>query len=163
MRTPRSSLALSRRMRYTVLKAGLCGRRPVRCCCVQTGRSDGGGGVLSMAKGAALFDAVVISNTEAERVRLGWRRRTGCGADCGRHGCACCAQWGGVVFMGGGTVMFKGGNISNTKAVRARVCLVCTSQVACCNGVCCALPSPPTMPHATWCGNGRCCRWYIGM
>jgi hypothetical protein len=35
--------------------------------------------------------------------------------------CAGCAQTGGgVVFMGDGAVTFKGGTISNSKAVRAR-------------------------------------------
>ena len=70
-------------MRYTVLKAGLCGRRPVRCC-VQTGRSDGGGGVLSMAKGTALFDAVAISDTQAECVLEGTKVRVGPDTHMGR-------------------------------------------------------------------------------
>ena len=35
---------------------------------------------------------------------------------CGGHGCAGCAQYGGVVHMGDGAVKFKGVNISNTKA-----------------------------------------------
>ena len=41
-------------------------------------------------------------------------------AECGRRGCIGCAQNGGVVRMVDGLVTFKGGTISNTKAVRAR-------------------------------------------
>jgi hypothetical protein len=92
-----------------------------------------------MAKGTALFETVAISNTRAE-VRAGWGgdasradargggcRRTGCGADCGGHGCVGCVQEdnargvGGVVSMDDGAVTFKGGTISNTKAVRPRL------------------------------------------
>jgi hypothetical protein len=89
------------------------------------------GGVLYMAKGTALFDAVAISGTEAAvrgsgRMR-GWGggRRTGCGADCNRRGCAGCAQdYGGVVRMLDGAVTFKGGSISNTNAVSLRLARV---------------------------------------
>jgi hypothetical protein len=52
-------------------KGGPCGgRAAVRCAHAQ----KGGGGVLSMAKGTALFDAVAISDTEAG-VRKGAGRR----------------------------------------------------------------------------------------
>jgi hypothetical protein len=44
-------------------KGGLCGgRAAVRCARAQ---GNGGGGVLSMVKGTALFDAVAISDTAA--------------------------------------------------------------------------------------------------
>ncbi len=49
-----------------------------------TGRSDGGGGVLSMAKGTALFDAVAISDTQAECVLEGTKVRVGPDAHMGR-------------------------------------------------------------------------------
>ncbi len=87
------------------------------------------GGVIFMDKGTALFDAVAITDIEAERVRAGRRGdgarwsgcwRTGCGAHCGGHGCVGFAQDGGVVDMGDGALTFKGGTISSTKAVRAR-------------------------------------------
>ena len=87
-----------------------------------------------MAKGTALFDAVAISDAEAG-VRAGRRCEPGpmpAGAGvggrgarpiCGGLGCTGCAQYGngGVVRMDDGAVTFKGGTISNTKAVRARV------------------------------------------
>ncbi len=51
-------------------KGGLCGGRvAVRCTRAQTGYD--GGGVLSMTRGTALFDAVAISDTEAEPVLAG--------------------------------------------------------------------------------------------
>ena len=53
------------RARLDWAKGGLCGgRAAVRCARAQTS-GGGGGGVLSMAKGTALFDAVDISGTEA--------------------------------------------------------------------------------------------------
>ncbi len=103
----------------------------VRCAHAQY---FGGGGVLSMAKGTALFDAVAIFGTEAW-VRSGRMRQCEpgrCalervlsdevrGPICGGHGCGGCAQdGGGVVRMDDGAVTFKGGTISNTRAVRAR-------------------------------------------
>ncbi len=75
-------------------KGGLCsGRAALRCARAQ----DHNGGVLSMDKGAALFDAVAISDTEApvrsgagRGVDVSWAdaywggcRRTWCGANCG--------------------------------------------------------------------------------
>ena len=80
-----------------------------------------------MTKGTALFDTVAISGTETQ-VRAG---QGGCavGADVGGRGagpiamgrgCAGCAQdGGGVVDMDDGAVTFKGGSISNSRAVRA--------------------------------------------
>jgi hypothetical protein len=97
-------------------------------------QSNGGGGVLNMTRGAALFDAVAISDTFAEvcagrggdasRADAQWGRvsadgvrgRFARGHD--RFGCAQNGR-GGVVRMGGGVVTFKGGTISNSKAVRA--------------------------------------------
>ncbi len=52
---------------------------------------------------------------------------------CGGRGCVGCAQRGGVVSMGDGAVTFKGGSISNTKGVRARLSRV---YVTCCNCSC---------------------------
>jgi hypothetical protein len=73
-------------------RAGCCGcRAAARCACVQSY-----GGVLSMFKGTALFDAVAISGTRAT-VRAGLVRRCavgagvggrGASADCNRRGCA---------------------------------------------------------------------------
>ena len=69
-------------------KGGLCGgRAAVRCA-----RAQGDGGVLSMAKGTALFDAVAISDTGAA-VRAGRggdasRGRCLRWGGCGRTGCA---------------------------------------------------------------------------
>jgi hypothetical protein len=57
-------------------------RRSVRCTRSQTG----GGGVLSMVKGTALFDAVAISDTEAQQVRAGWGSDASC-ADGSWGGC----------------------------------------------------------------------------
>ncbi len=81
-----------------------------------------------MYKGAALFDGVAISGTEAW-VRAGGKRWVlrpmrvgGGGGGFGRRrrrvrlGCA--QGNGGVVSMGYGEVTFKGGTITNTKAVR---------------------------------------------
>jgi hypothetical protein len=80
-----------------------------------------------MTKGTALFDTVTISGTRAD-VRAS---RAGCAhrllsADGVRRPIAiraaapACAQYGGgVVDMDDGVVTFKGGSISNTKAVRA--------------------------------------------
>jgi hypothetical protein len=66
---------------------------------------------------------------EAGRMRYGGGcRQTGCAADCGGRGCVGCAQGGGVVRMDDGAVTFKGGTISDTKAVRARQL---RSHVAC--------------------------------
>ncbi len=113
-------------------KGGLCGGRAAVCCARAQANS---GGVLSMVRGTALFDTVAISDTRAE-VRAGrggdasradgrWGgcRRTGCGADCGGRGCVGGVQYtsGGVVCMGGGAVLFKGGTISNAKAVSLRM------------------------------------------
>ncbi len=89
---------------------------------------SGGGGVLSMTKGTALFDAVAISGTAAA-VRAGQ-----CGdAQLGRVSAdgvrgpiamgvaamACAQRSGGVVSMFDGAVTFKGGSISNSTSVRA--------------------------------------------
>jgi hypothetical protein len=53
-------------------KGRLCrGRVVVRCARAQTD----GGGVIDMAKGTALFDAVAISGTEAGYVRSGAGQR----------------------------------------------------------------------------------------
>jgi hypothetical protein len=98
-------------------------------------QSNGRGGVLSMTRGAALFDAVAISDTFAE-VCAGTRQRCESGrctvgrvsADGVRgrfargHDRFGCAQngRGGVVRMGSGVVTFRGGTISNSKAVRAQ-------------------------------------------
>ena len=82
-----------------------------------------------MDKGAALFDGVAISGTEA-RVRAGGQRCAsgpmrvgGGGGGVGRRrrrvrlGCA--QGGGGVALMGYGEVTFKGGTITNiTAAVR---------------------------------------------
>jgi hypothetical protein len=86
-----------------------------------------------MAKGTALFDTVAISDTFAANVRAGLVRRCEpcrmrVGAGAGGRGVASIAmeraasavQDGGVVSMYDGAVTFKGGTISNTKAVRAR-------------------------------------------
>jgi hypothetical protein len=51
--------------------------------------------------------------------------------DCSVRGCVGCAQGGGVVRMLGGAVTFKGGTISNTKAVHAPARCDFTSCVAC--------------------------------
>ncbi len=81
-------------------------------------RAQYSSGVLLMASGTALFDAVAISNTEA-RVRAGWGGDVS-RADCGERGCVGWSQMGGgVVRMRDGAVTFKGGTISNTTAVRA--------------------------------------------
>jgi hypothetical protein len=59
---------------------------------------------------------------ESGRMRTWGRCRwTGCGADCGERDSDGFAQFGsgGVVHMEDGTVTFKGGSISNSKAVRA--------------------------------------------
>jgi hypothetical protein len=70
-------------------KGGLCGgRAAVRCARAQ---GNGGGGVLSMAKGTALFDAVAISDTAAGvRARQGGNARQAAArwGGCGRTGCA---------------------------------------------------------------------------
>jgi hypothetical protein len=81
-----------------------------------------------MDKGAALFDGVAISGTEAQDVRAGaqrWgsgpMRVGGGGGGLGRRrrrvrlGCA--QGGGGVVSMYDGEVTFKGGTITNTKAM----------------------------------------------
>jgi hypothetical protein len=79
-----------------------------------------------MDKGAALFDGVAISGTEAQ-VRMGRQRwvpgpmRVGGGGGLGRR--LCCAQLGGVVSMYDGAVTFKGGTITNAKAVDAHFAL----------------------------------------
>ena len=98
----------------------------VRCAHAQY---FGGGGVLSMAKGTALFDAVAISGSQAgvRASRAGCPHGVGVGgrgarADCNGRGCAGCAQYGGgVVRMVDGAVTFKGGSISNSTAVRVRL------------------------------------------
>ena len=139
--------------RLDLARAGLCdGRAVVRCARAQSYS----GGVLSMAKGAVLFDTVAISGTEATvrasrvDVRGGGCGRTGCRADCGGHGCVGCAQYGGGggVSMGGGAVTFKGSTISKSKAVRARPSRF---HFACCMlqmlMLCDAIP--PMMLHAT--------------
>ena len=68
-------------------KGGRCGgRAAVRCACAQ-----GNGGVLSMAKGTALFDAVAISDTGASvRARRGGDASRGrcLRGECGRTVCA---------------------------------------------------------------------------
>ncbi len=76
-----------------------------------------------MVKGAALFDGVAISGTEAQ-VRAGRQRWVpgpmrggGGGGGLGRR--RGCAQLGGVVWMCDGAVTFEGGSITNTKAVGA--------------------------------------------
>jgi hypothetical protein len=80
-----------------------------------------------MDKGAALFDGVAIFGTGAS-VRAGGRRwvsgpmrEGGGGGGLGRRRRRVrlgCAQYGGVVRMIDGAVTFKGGTITNTKAVR---------------------------------------------
>ncbi len=84
--------------------------------------------MITMVKGAALFDGVAISGTEAQ-VRAGGQRWVpgpmrggGGGGGLGRR--LCCAQLGGVVWMRDGAVTFKGGTITNTKAVGAH-CASC--------------------------------------
>ena len=53
-------------------------------------------------------------------------------ADAAGHGCLGCAQTsGGVVLMADGDVTFKGGTISNTKAVRARRSRSCDACTLC--------------------------------
>jgi hypothetical protein len=85
-------------------------------------------------------------------------RRTGYGADCGGRGVSCCAQngVGGVVRMGDGAVTFKGGTISNTTAVRAR--LLCSHvsrvsrrmlQILELRAACCARHCVPRGGHGT--------------
>jgi hypothetical protein len=87
--------------------------------------------VLLMTSGTALFDAVAISGTDAG-VRVG---RGGVASRAGAHMRRVSAdgvqgrlqyswlhrrvQDGGVVWMSDGAVKFKGGNISNTTAVRS--------------------------------------------
>jgi hypothetical protein len=110
-----------------------------------------GGGVISMVRGTALFDAVAISGTESG-VRAGAGRRCESGrcargrvlADAVRGRLQCswlvgCAQGnGGVVRMDDGAVTFKGGTISKATAVRAlllRLLHVCR----CCQCSCFAL------------------------
>jgi hypothetical protein len=87
-------------------KGGLFGgRTAVRCTRAQP---FGGGGVIFMIKGTALFDTVPISGTRA------WVRAAG-------RECVGCEHGGGVVGMLDGDIKFKGGMISNTTAVRARL------------------------------------------
>ena len=99
---------------------------------------------LNMDKGTVLFDGVTISNTEAAEVRVGGQRWVlgGCawvvrdGRGVGRSGCLGCVQrGGGVVDMGDGVVIFKGGTITNTKAVRSGHML----HVSCSHAACCPL------------------------
>jgi hypothetical protein len=104
------------------------GARCIVACCMLHARAQTHGGVISIRKGTALFDSVLISDSEA-RVRAGRggdasradARGGGVGGrgvrpTCGR------AQLGngGVVSMDDGAVTFKGGTISNTRAVRVR-------------------------------------------
>ena len=111
-------------------RAGAFAERAARCTRAQG--YYGGCGVLRMDKGAALFDGVAISGTEAQDVRAGAQRCAsgpmrvgGGGGGLGRRrrrvrlGCA--QGDGGVVFMYDGEVTFKGGTITNTtSAVRNR-------------------------------------------
>ncbi len=81
-----------------------------------------------MRAGTALFDAVAISDTRAE-VRAGRGGDVVAGVGGRSAGpiaivvAASAVQDGGVVWMSGGAVTFKGGNISNSKvgAVRAHM------------------------------------------
>ena len=87
--------------------------------------------MITIYKGTALFDTVAIFDTEARNsVREGRAVMSradargagvgGRGADrCGGYCCLGYAQDGGVVRMVDGVVTFKGGTISNTKAVSA--------------------------------------------
>jgi hypothetical protein len=114
-------------------KAGRFAVTMCRCDALVQAGYVGRGGVLSMARGTARFDAVAISGTgaivragpggDATRAdaRGGGCRRTGCEADCGGQGCVGYAQRGGVVSMDDGAVTFIGGNISNTTGVRVRM------------------------------------------
>jgi hypothetical protein len=87
-------------------KGGLFGgRAAVRCTRAQP---NGSGGVIFMTKGTAVFDTVPISGT------LAWLRAA-------RRECVGCEHGGGVVHMLDGDIKFKGGTISNTTAVRARL------------------------------------------
>jgi hypothetical protein len=79
-----------------------------------------------MDKGAALFDGVAISGTEAwvraggQRWVSGPMRVGGGGGGLGRRRGRVrlgCAQDGGVVSMEYGEVTFKGGTITNTKTM----------------------------------------------
>ncbi len=80
-----------------------------------------------MGVGAALFDGVAISGTEAQVVRTGGKRCVpgpmrvgGGGGGLGRRRRRVrlgCAQSGGVVSMYDGEVTFKGGTITNTTSV----------------------------------------------
>ncbi len=134
-------------------KAGLCGGRAAAQC---TRAQINGGGVLSIAKGTALFDAVAISGTDAG-VRGGAGRRCESGrcahgAGVGGRvagpiaasvGCVGCAQTGGggVVRISDGAVTFKGGTISNSKAVRARPLRLHVLCCASCENACSLLLS----------------------
>ncbi len=105
--------------------------RAARCTRAQRQQdySSYGGGVIRMDKGAALFDGVSISGTEAQvragrvAMRVGADGRGRCGGGVGRRrrrlrlGCA--QGGGGVVSMYDGEVTFKGGSITNSKAVGA--------------------------------------------
>ena len=101
-------------------RAGALAERAARCT-----RAQGGGGVIRIDKGAALFDGVAISGAEAS-VRAGGRRWLsgpmrvgGAGAVSDGVGGGCgfgCAQEGGVVLMDDGAVTFKGGTITNATA-----------------------------------------------
>jgi hypothetical protein len=121
----------------------------------------GGGGVLSMGKGTALFDGVAISGTEAEvrvgrpgcvvgrvsadgvrgRLQLAWQRRL-CAVQ--RRGAQ---DVGGVVRMLDGAVTFKGGSISNSKATVRAPSASCASPRR--GMVCCAAR------HGRWMGARR--------
>ncbi len=72
-----------------------------------------------MAKGTALFDAVAISDTETFNVRY-WQFGAASRGRCalGQGFTDAVPGNGGVVRMDDGAVTFKGGTISNTKAVR---------------------------------------------
>ncbi len=128
-------------------------QRFIGACCIgpsvgaQPFESMYGGGVLRMKTGTAMFDTVAISDTRAyvragragEAMRVGPMRcgggcrRTGCGADCKRCGCVGCAQHGGgVVSMAGGAVTFKGGSISNIRAVCAHLSRLARHVAICC-------------------------------
>ncbi len=74
------------------------------------------GGVLKMRSGAVKFEAVTISDTTAEGVRVAAE------ADRAGGGCGCGVQDGGVVKMDGGSVEFKGGSIARSSAVHDPRC-----------------------------------------
>ncbi len=128
------------------VSVGLC-RAGVRRTCVQTG----GGGVLQLRDGKAMFESVTISSSEAfVSTALAAAGPVGCGlgGDGRRRGvptrrCELAVQVGdgGVVYMDGGVLVMKGCLIANAKVVRD----LPSGTVAWCvsHGVCC-------MVHALW-------------